>query len=108
MSKVDEIRALGAPAISRQLVSRPKRNVKSRIPGESAEAAAADTAKVVEARVGSPMVVIVKGGLPAGRRRTLVVGDTDGKEPSPCPVCEARKIAHRLRAAKSRAKKVSK
>ena len=66
--------------------------------GESAEAAAGDTAKVVEARVGSP----------AGGRRTLVVGDTDGKEPSPCPVCEARKIAHRLRAAKSRAKKVSK
>jgi hypothetical protein len=101
MSKLDELRALGAPAISRQLVPRPKH--KNRIPSESVDAETRDRIKAVEARVGSP----------PGGRRPVVVGDTSVQEPSPidyskCPACAARRAADAARLAKHRAKKAAK
>jgi hypothetical protein len=92
MSKLDQMRALGAPGAARQL-----------IPGERVDAKARDRVKAVEARV----------GLPAGGRRTLVVGDTDGKEPSPidysgCPVCAARRAADAARLKRHRASRAKK
>jgi hypothetical protein len=135
MSKIDDIRSLGAPGIGRQLnprgsgEKRPAASQRAAGPSRASELVKASpkdgeldlptrlavAGKARAAGMENPARVEgtwrkAMGSIPGTKLRgtggsTMETSTATKSSPLKCPVCEARRIAHRLRAAKSRAKK---